>query len=58
MLSNKLHLNYVSGTQGHSTWKNMKVWDFDENNYSPIQPINWESPKDGNSQTYINTETR
>ena len=27
MLSSKLHIDYVSGTQGHSTWKNMKVWD-------------------------------
>ena len=27
MLSSRLHLNYISGTQGHSTWKNIKVWD-------------------------------
>ena len=27
VLSNRLHLNYISGTQGHSTWRNMKVWD-------------------------------
>ena len=26
MQRHELHLNYVSGTQGHSTWRNMKVW--------------------------------
>ena len=23
----RLHLKYISGTQGHSTWKNIRVWD-------------------------------
>ena len=35
-----------------------KGMGFDENNYSPIQPINRESPKNCSSQTYIDTKTR
>ena len=49
LLSNRLPLNYVSGTQGHSTWKNTKVWDSTRNNYSPIQPIDREIAKIGSS---------
>ena len=27
LMINKLHRDYISETQGHSTWMNMKVWD-------------------------------
>ena len=45
MLSNRLHLNYVSGTQETLNMEEYEGMGFDENNYSPIQLINWESPK-------------
>ena len=36
--------NYISRIQGHLNMEEYEGMGFDENNYSPIQPINRESP--------------